>query len=138
MAEKKRAGGLLTKEEILTSEDLNWRDVQVPEWGGVVRVRALTGTQRDAFESEVVVMNGRDVQRNTRNIRARLVSLTVVDEDGKPVFHHTDIDALGNKSAKALDRVFSAASELSGLSEADVEELAENFVSGQSDGSISD
>lgn len=135
---KANKGALLTRDQILQADDLRSEDVPVPEWGGVVRVRGLTGTQRDAFESDVVVMNGRDVQRNTRNIRARLVALTVVDEEGKRLFTHQDVEALGNKSARALDRVFSAASSLSGLSDADVEELAENFADGQSDGSISD
>ena len=135
MADKK--GALLTRDQILQTDDMQTQDVPVPEWGGVVRVTGLTGAQRDAFESEVVVMNGRDMQRNTRNIRARLVAVTVVDEQGKRLFTHQDIEALGGKSAKALDRVFSAASALSGLSESDVEELAENFADGQSDDSIS-
>jgi hypothetical protein len=129
---------LLTKEQILAIDDVQVRDVEVPEWGGVVRVRGLTGTQRDAFESEVVVLNGSNTQRNLRNIRARLVAITAVDDKGARLFTHKDVDALGAKSARALDRVFSAASELSGLSAADVEELAENFADGQSDGSISD
>jgi hypothetical protein len=129
---------LLTKEQILAIDDVQVRDVEVPEWGGVVRVRGLTGTQRDAFESEVVVLNGSNTQRNLRNIRARLVAITAVDDKGARLFTHKDVDALGAKSARALDRVFSAASELSGLSAADVEELAENFADGQSDGSTSD
>jgi hypothetical protein len=135
MASKK--GALLTRESILAAEDVQVEDVDVPEWGGVVRVRGLTGMQRDAFESEIVVQNGKNTERNTHNLRARLIALAVVDEAGARMFTHHDVDALGAKSARALDRVFEAASRLSGLSAGDVDELAENFVEGQSDGSIS-
>jgi len=127
----------LSKDAILAADDLQVEDVQVPEWGGWVRVRGLSGVERDAFEQEMAKRKGKDVQMNLRNIRARLAQLTVVDEGGKRLFTHQDIEALGNKSARALERVFSQAMKLSGLSETDVEELAENFGDGQSDDSTS-
>ncbi len=48
--------GLLTKDDILGADDLATEDVEVPEWGGCVRVRALTGTERDAFEAAMFRM----------------------------------------------------------------------------------
>lgn len=131
-------GKLLTKEQILKAKDAETRDVAVPEWGGTVRVRAMTGEERDRFEASIVQTRGRNVQRNLANIRAKLVACTVVDETGKLVFSFEDVTALGQKSAKALDRVYSAAAELSGISDNDVEEMAKNSEPGQSDGSISD
>lgn len=128
---------LLSKESILAAQDIATKDVEVPEWGGSVRVRALTGTERDAFEQETVKRKGKDVETNLRNIRARLVVLAVVDDTGARMFGYKDIEALGNKSAKALDRLFSVAMELSGISDADVDELAKNSESDQSDDSIS-
>lgn len=118
---------LLGREAILAANDLPTEDVNVPEWGGVVRVRTLTGAQRDAFEAEIVTTNGRKVERNTYNIRAKLVAASVVGEDGKLLFSRADVEALGAKSAAALDRVFDAASRLSGISDEDVQELAENL-----------
>jgi hypothetical protein len=118
---------LLSREAILAANDLPTEDVEVPEWGGAVRVRTLTGAQRDAFEAEIVTTNGRKVERNTYNIRAKLVAASVVGEDGKLLFSRTDVEALGAKSAAALDRVFDAASRLSGISDEDVQELAENL-----------
>ena len=53
--------------------------------------------------------------------------LSVVDGDGARLFTYHDIATLGEKSAKALDRIFSKAMELSGLRDEDVAELAENF-----------
>ena len=111
--------------------------VEVPEWGGAVYVRALTGAERDQFEASIVEQRGRDVRMNMRNIRAKLVALTVVDEDGQRIFTDDDVAALGGKSAAALDRLFAVAQRLSGLSMEDVEELAKNSESGQSADSIS-
>jgi len=118
---------LLSREAILAANDLPTEDVEVPEWGGAVRVRTLTGAQRDAFEAEIVTTNGRKVERNTYNIRAKLVAAAVGGEDGKLLFSRADVEALGAKSAAALDRVFDAASRLSGISDEDVQELAENL-----------
>lgn len=129
---------LLTREQILGVEDLSYEDVDVPEWGGVVRVGMLTGAERDAFEQEIVTRQGKKLLLNLVNIRARLVAMTVVDGEGQRVFSETDVKALGRKSALALNRVFDVAQRLNGLTEQDMEELAANLEVGQSDGSISD
>lgn len=116
-----------SKAQILQVPDLPVAELEVPEWGFWVRVRTLTAQERDNFETEIVRGNGRNVRTNTRNIRAKLVAATLVDETGAPLFGLSDVDALGQKSAKALDRVFTKASELSGMRDEDVQELAENF-----------
>lgn len=132
MAEKKTA--LLSKESILAVQDVVTERVEVPEWGGTVLVRGLTGAERDAFEGEVIQRSGRDVKTNTRNMRARLVVLSVVDEQGNRLFGFPDIETLGAKSARALDRVFAVAMRLSGLRDEDVEELTERFGAAPSGG----
>ena len=40
------------------------------------------------------------------NFRAKLAALIVVDESGSRVFSDEDAAALGQKNAKALDRIF--------------------------------
>jgi hypothetical protein len=42
----------LTRDSILNAKDLKKELVKVPEWGGEVYVRCMTGSERDAFESE--------------------------------------------------------------------------------------
>jgi len=117
---------LLTREAILGAKDLKIERVEVPEWGGAVMVKSMTGSERDEFENSVLRQNGRNVQLNTRQMRAKLCSWTVVDEAGKRMFTESDVAALGGKSAAGLDRVFTVASRLSGISREDVEELAKN------------
>lgn len=127
----------LTRDAILQATDLTFEDVAVPEWGGVVRVRGLTGTERDAFEASVVERQGKQSKLNMANIRARLVTLVVVDDDGKRLFSDADVAALGRKSGVALNRVFEVAQRLSGITEADMSELEKNSAGGQSEDSIS-
>jgi len=117
----------LTRDDILGINDLPYEDVLIPEWGNrYVRVRALTGAERDAFEQSIVEQRGKSTRMNLKNIRAKLVALTVVDEDGKRVFSDEDAELLGRKSAVALNRIFEVAQRLSGLRPEDVEELAGN------------
>lgn len=123
----------LTRDQILQANDRPTKIVPVPEWGGDVIVRGLTGAQRDKFEQDSVERKGDKIETNLVNMRARLVALCVVDENNQRLFQDGDVKELGRKSAAALERVFDAARELSGLKTQDVTELAENLDDGQND-----
>ena len=129
---------LLSKTAILAAQDLQTEELEVPEWGGAVRVRSFTGRERDAFEASMVRGDGRDRKVDLTNMRARLVGLTVIDEAGQRLFTDDEVDLLGAKSGAALDRVFAIAQKLNGLSGADVEELSKNSSGVPSAVSISD
>lgn len=117
----------LTRELILGVLDLPTKDVNVPEWGGVVRVRAMTGAERDRFEADMLTEKGENKRDKFSNVRAKLCSQVIVGDDGiTSLFTEKDIEALGKKSAKALSRVFDAARALSGFTEEDVKELEGN------------
>lgn len=128
---------LLSRAAILAAPDLPTQDVAVPEWGGAVRIRGLTGAERDAFEAAIAQRKGKDVRMNLQNVRARLVAMSAVDESGARLFSDGDVAALGEKSAVALERVFTAAMRLSGLTPDDVKDLTENLEPGQSEDSTS-
>lgn len=117
---------LLSRETILQAQDLPMERVPVPEWGGEVIVRGLTAAERDQFEQSIVETRGKNTKVNLRNIRAKLVVLCCVDEQGNRIFCDEDAEVLGRKSAVALNRVFEVAQRLSGLRPEDVEELAGN------------
>ncbi|MEU6674755.1 hypothetical protein [Streptomyces sp. NPDC046925] len=130
---------LLSRDQILKAKDLRTKDVPVPEWAPegaenagdyVVRLRMLTGKQRDAFEASTVETKGGKSKQNFANFRARLVVQCIVTEDGEQMFSTADVPALGEKSSVALSRVFNACQAMNGFSEADVEELTEGFEDG--------
>lgn len=124
---------LLTKEQILRVKDIETRTVHVPEWGGDVLVRSLTATERDYFESKLVDQSGKTVKANLQNIKARLASMAIVDEDGNRVFSESEISILGTKSAAALNRISDAITAMSGITKEEMEDLA-----GNSEGTTSD
>lgn len=114
---------LLSKEDILSADDKKTIVVEVPEWGGQVKVATMSGTARDAFEASCVGANG---GMNMKNIRAKLLAATIVDDDNKLMFNEADVHKLGQKSAAALDRIFAVAQRINAISGDDVEELAKN------------
>ncbi|MEW5248916.1 hypothetical protein [Microbulbifer discodermiae] len=130
-------GLLLNREQILGAKDLRYEDVEVPEWGGSVRVCTLSGSGRDQFEAYCVAA-GRNGAGGLDNVRATVVSLVVVDEKGERLFSKRDVEALGRKSASALDRVFEVAQRLNRLSDKDIEELEENLPKAPGEDSSSD
>lgn len=110
---------MLTRDQILAASDLPREEVQVPEWGGSVFIKTMTGTQRDTFESEFNRLG-------IINARARLAILTVCDAEGNPLFDAKDLLDLGAKSGAALDRIFTAAMKLNRMGKEDIEALEGN------------
>lgn len=126
----------LTREQILNADDLKTEVVDVKEWGGSVLVKAMTGKERDSFEASILdKSNPNKPSVKTENIRAKLVAQTVVDEKGKPIFTVADIEVLGGKSASALSRVYDVSAKLSKITADDVDELAKNSQTVQTDSS---
>ena len=115
---------LLTREAILSKKQLNQKTVSVPEWGGEVIVRELMADEGDKYEAcfaQLRSENGSAMKLD--GIRAKLVSMACINEDGSRLFTEADVAELGKLSRAALDRVASVASELSGYTksaEADV------------------
>lgn len=74
---------LLSRDQILAARDRRKTAiVKVPEWfdNGAVIVVELSGTDRDAFEADMVGLstNGKQ-QLNLRNIRAKLAARSIAD-----------------------------------------------------------
>jgi hypothetical protein len=109
----------LDRSTILAFSDLTTEVVDVPEWGGSVHVRTMTGSERDRFEAE-------HIKDPSKDFRARIVATTVCDENGTRLFEPEDIPILGRKSCSALDRITDVAVRLNGFSKKDQEELAKN------------
>ena len=128
----------LTREAILAATDTCIERVAVPEWGGEVSVRSLTGAERDWLEGQIVQRTGKTGTINNENLRAKLCTMTLCDADGQRLFTEQDMTALAAKSAAALDRVFQVAARLSGLRDEDLVEAARSFAPARSDGSPSD
>jgi len=122
MDEKK----ILSKDEILATEDLPRETVFVKEWKGSVIVRGLSASERDEFESTTFTGEGKSRKFNYKNLRARLLSLTICNEAGDLIFSDADIEKLGKKNGKVMDNLFGIAQKLSGIGQTDLEDLLKN------------
>lgn len=117
----------LTRDEILNADDREIRAVEVEEWGGTVYVGSMTGAQRDQLEHEMVASEDNPDGKGLL-LRAKLAVLTLCDKEGKALFTLADLDALSQKSAAPLDKVFSESADLNHLSKGDQDELTKTDV----------
>lgn len=124
---------ILSKQQILAAQDVLFEDVPVPEWGGAVRIKGMSSRERDDYElASMSDLSGLDpndkellnkMKERMDNIRARLVAFTAVDEAGNLLFTEADLEALGRKSAAAMQRCYEAAQRLNGIGEKQQEAL---------------
>lgn len=121
----------LTRDQILNADDLKYEEIDCPEWGGLVRIKVMTGIERDDFEQSVFDMKSKDTKVNLKNFRAKLLVKTIVDENGKRVFQESDIESLSGKSSKVLDRIFNKAQEVNGIGQKEREEFVGNSEASQ-------
>jgi hypothetical protein len=94
----------------------------------------LTGTQRDELDLANLVDPGRSTEQDLSNQTAKLVALSVGDEQGNPVFTLADVVALGQTDALALRRLWTKANELSAITLEGMEALRKllgNALSGE-------
>ncbi|MBF0583298.1 MAG: hypothetical protein HQL80_03570 [Magnetococcales bacterium] len=111
---------ILDRREILDCQDLQTVDVMVPEWGGTVRVRMMSGLERDAFEARLRAGEGMN------GARALLVALCAVDEGGARLFAEQDAVVVNSKAGFVLDRIATVAMKLNRIGESGTEEAEKN------------
>jgi hypothetical protein len=109
---------ILNLEDIRSADDTGAVEVEIPEWGGAVYVRGLTGGERAEIEEQV--------QKNLsmRNLKIDLTLKCTLDADGNRIFTKAEKSLLLNKSSTAIEKIFNKVFELSGLTP-EGEEIAE-------------
>ncbi len=120
----------LSKAKILAANDNKLETVSVPEWGGDVCIKVLTGTDRDSFEEAYS-------DQKMKNFRSRFLVLTLCDDSGERLFTEKEVDELGKKSAVVLARLFDRAWSLNAFRNEDVEQLGNDSSGDPSDSSTS-
>ncbi|MFC4333860.1 hypothetical protein [Salininema proteolyticum] len=131
-------GELLSKDAILKADDIELADIDVPEWGGTVRLRGLDGMQRARINGTAIAVRGQTVSIKADALaeqQLRIVCACLVDADGKQLFTVKEFEKLGRKSAEVIERLYQKASELSGLGGEAVDDTAKNSESTPSDSS---
>lgn len=112
----------LDRATILAAADLAFDTVAVPEWGGDIRVRSLTGAERDDYAKALQDNKGEGTNRSA----ARYVAACICDDAGNCIFTADDVDALAKKNPTVLARVFQAALAVNGIGKAGAEQVEKN------------
>jgi hypothetical protein len=86
---------MLTREQIL-SAPIPRKEVEVPEWGGSVWVRALSGAER---------LNLSRLAESGELTGAHLVTWATVDANGARLFTDEDVTALLGTHGQVLERL---------------------------------
>jgi len=89
--------GYLTVDQILEAQDLDEREMDVPEWGGKIKIRAITNGQRHKIRTKATRGGTIDEER----MQLLLFIAGVVE----PKFSEEHAGALRNKSSGVFDRV---------------------------------
>lgn len=121
---------LLSKASILAAGDFKLSRVHVPEWGGDVYIKTITGLDRDRFEEGYS-------EQKMKNFRSRFLVLTLCDERGERLFSDAEVDDLGKKSSLVINRLFDKAWSLNAFTDEAVDELGNGSTVDQSGASTS-
>ena len=133
MTQEKAQEKALTSEElrkkILGMDDLTVEKVWVPQWKTNVYVRAMSGLDRKNFEkgNTKIDEEENEVFDSEKVREALLVNTLCSDSEGKNlIFKPEDVDALGNKSFKALHKCVEVTMRLNGVQNLEEDEEEKN------------
>jgi hypothetical protein len=121
----------LNKKAILAAKDSKIEGpIQVPEWGGDVYIRTISGSERDAFEDSYA-------EQKMKAFRVRFLVLTLCDDSGERLFEDKEADDLGKKSSVVINRLFDKAWQHNAFTQEAVDALGEGSSTAQKGGSTS-
>jgi len=145
---------LLTKEQIL-QRTLATVTMNVPPWGkdAQVKIMELPSERMDYFEATMIV----DAQAGTNKtinvvnektglteevpvekFRARMVAMSLVDEDNNWMFSPGDEDKISRLGAQGVNLIADEVLKLNGMTEKDVKEIKKDSEQIQEEDSSSD
>ena len=127
---------LLNFDDIVASQDKEYEDVDVPEWGGTVRIATMSGEDRDRWELSMMQADDSSERGFKLNFdaysRVRLVAMCLVDDNFNRIFVTKEqIEKLSQKSGKVMDLLYDVAQRVNGITDEDIDDLEKNSKSAQ-------
>jgi hypothetical protein len=104
----------LTREAILGAQDRPPKRVWVPEWGGHVWIRTLSGIESERY-NYWITENRKPGGPLPSGWMARICQMGLVDEHGNQLFTEADIDALMTRSSSVILRLVNKINDESGI-----------------------
>lgn len=124
----------LTRGEALDVDDTELLTVEVPEWGGCIYLKGLTGSE--AVEYAQNTEQAAKKQEIWKEEMLWLLSKTILDENKEPLFPgEQGIKDLSKKNGVVLGKLYNIAIRISVLGDAELAELEKNLKAAQEDSS---
>lgn len=123
---------ILTAIDIKNAKDVTHgtKDLDVPEWGGSVRIKRWTG--RDRSDVQKLIGDAQDTGVPGYVFWASLCVRGLVSESGDALFNGDGVETLLEKSCDVVQRVGEAILEHNALGKTAQEQAAKNSTSSQS------
>jgi hypothetical protein len=115
---------ILTADEIWAAKDIEERTVDIPQWGGSVRIRTFSKEQADVMRKRATSQDRITKQDVVDN--EMLEALLFVEGVIEPHFSLDDYEKIQKKSAVAVSLVLRAIMDASGLSQLAVTEATKS------------
>lgn len=98
--------------------------ISIPEWEGqTVCVRQLNSAERDRFEGESLDLKGQDFWIN---LRARLLVLTICDQEGNRLYEDEDLEEVSELPGTVADLLWNRSMSLNKMFKEDLEKTEKN------------
>lgn len=124
----------LTRGEAVDVDDTELLMVEVPEWGGCVYLKGLTGEESVMYAEQTE--KAAKKQEVWKEEMLWLLSRTILDGNKEPLFPgEQGIKDLAKKNGVVLGKLYNLALRLSILGDAELAELVKNLKAAQEDSS---
>lgn len=110
----------LNKHQIFASNDLKEAFVEMPEWGGKVKIKALSVQEQLDYDN-FLATKPKEIE-----MALHLIIVACVDENNNKLFSEDDINLLKQKNSSNLFKLVSEILKLNKQDANDVDELAKN------------
>lgn len=117
----------LTRDQILSNKSFRSKTIQIDEWGGEVRLKAISGAEREALEDAVYERIGDKLQvKKGASLLTALLLRSMCDDDGNRLFQDGDIEFIRGIDSVTLNKLFKVAADVNGLSGEEEREIEKN------------
>lgn len=136
---------ILSKDLIVAASDLKIETIEVPEWGGSVCIKTMSGFERDEYEAFCLsrmpsgaTLSSKEQELSkidSKGMRSFLLACVLCDEKGERVFDDIleGAKVLEKKNGGVLTRLALKAQEANGMTDSALKEVEKNYEADRND-----
>ncbi len=116
----------VTRDQFLAATAPTTERVAVPEIGddAEIIIAEMSAIAKERYEDLIFDKQGKLVA--DKSLRAILVAMTAVDDDGEPLFTKADVDELGKRAGGVVARLYAVALRINKMRPQDLRDTAKN------------